>query len=79
METTDAPFEMDLPLVHTAYCRIQQRLNCLSLLLQAKPDVLPELLNAFSWDENEMVSCSRKDIRYLYKSIFYIFVLCLDL
>ena len=47
---------MDLAIVHTAYSEIQQRLNWLSLLLQAKPDILPDLLNGFSWDENEMVS-----------------------
>lgn len=47
---------MDLALVHTAHFLIRHRLNCLSLLLQAKPDVLQELLNAFCWDEDEMVS-----------------------
>ena len=49
---------MDLALVHVAHSRIQRRLNCLSLLLQTTSDIAQDLLNAFSWDENEMVSCS---------------------
>ena len=47
---------MDLVLVHVAHSRIQRRLNCLSLLLQTKSDILQDLLQTFSWDENEMVS-----------------------
>ena len=46
---------MDFALVHVAHSRIQQRLNCLSLFLRAKPDLAEHLRNSFSWDENEMV------------------------
>lgn len=49
---------MDLALVHVAHSRIQRRLNCLSLLLQTKSDIVQDLLETFSWDENEMVSCT---------------------
>ena len=51
-------FTMDLALVHVAYSCVQRRLNCLSLLLQTKPDIIQDLLKTFSWDENEMVSCT---------------------
>lgn len=46
---------MDFALVHVAHSRIQQRLNCLSQFLRAKPDLAENLANSFSWDENEMV------------------------
>ena len=49
------PFEFDLAVVHVAHFRIRQRLSWLSLLLHAKPDILPHLCSSFSWDENEMV------------------------
>lgn len=49
---------MDLALVHVAHSCIQRRLNGLSLLLQTKPDITQDLLKIFSWDENEMVSCT---------------------
>ena len=49
------PFEFDLAVVHAAHFRIKQRLSWLSLLLHAKPDILPHLCSSFSGDENEMV------------------------
>ena len=46
---------MDFALVHVGHSRIQQRILCLSLLLRAKPEILKDLQNRFSWDEDEMV------------------------
>ncbi|PFX15559.1 E3 ubiquitin-protein ligase RNF213 [Stylophora pistillata] len=50
----DDRFAMDFALIHVAHSRIQQRLNCLALFLQVKPDLAEHLCNIFSWEENEM-------------------------
>ncbi|XP_078382607.1 E3 ubiquitin-protein ligase rnf213-alpha-like isoform X3 [Oculina patagonica] len=54
VQTPGESFALDLSLVHVAHSRIQQRLHCLSLFLQAKPDIVLDLRNRFSWDEDEM-------------------------
>lgn len=47
---------MDFALVHLGHSRIQKRIHCLWLLLRPKPEILNDLQNRFSWDEDEMVS-----------------------
>ena len=44
------------------HSRIQQRIHCLSLLLRAKPEILNDIQNSFSWDEDEMVSTKLEKI-----------------
>ncbi|XP_022797655.1 E3 ubiquitin-protein ligase rnf213-alpha-like isoform X3 [Stylophora pistillata] len=45
---------IDFALVHVGHSRIRHRLHCLSLLLRAQPEIVHDLQNRFSLDEDEM-------------------------
>ena len=51
----EEPFSLDVAQIHVAHAHTQRRLNLLSQLVEAQPEIVPRLLEAIPKEQDEMV------------------------